>query len=94
MKTARLPDTDSIDELARFWDTHDLTDFEDQLEEVAEPVFRYGQKGITVPLAPEEIEAAQQVARSEGSDLAGLLHGWIIEKLNEVLRTRQPGEAK
>ncbi len=94
MKTARLPDTDSIEELARFWDTHDLTDFEDQLEEIAEPVFRYGQKGIHVPLAPEEIEAAERVARSEGSDLAGLLHGWIAEKLNEVLRSRQPSDAK
>ncbi len=94
MKSTRLPETDSIEELARFWDTHDLTDFEDQLEEIAEPVFRYGQKGVTVPLAPEEIEAAERVARSEGSDLAGLLHGWIVEKLNEVLRTRRPSEAR
>ncbi len=94
MKTTRLPDTDSIDELARFWDTHDLTDFEDQLDEIAEPVFRYGQKGILVPLASDEIEAAERVARSEGSDLAGLLHGWIVEKLDEVRRIRQPSETK
>ena len=39
MKTSKLPRTDSIHELAKFWDTHDLTDFEDELEEVAEPVF-------------------------------------------------------
>ncbi len=94
MKTTRLPDTDSIEELARFWDTHDLTDFEDQLEEVAEPVFRYGQKGINVPLAPEEIEAAERVARSGGSDPAALPHDWIVEKLNETLRRPQPSEAK
>jgi len=30
---------DSIEKLAEFWDTHDLTDFEDELEEVTEPVF-------------------------------------------------------
>ena len=35
----RLPTTDSIRELANFWDTHDLTDFDDQLEEITEPVF-------------------------------------------------------
>ena len=35
----QLPKTDSIDELAEFWDTHDLTDFEEELEEVPEPVF-------------------------------------------------------
>jgi hypothetical protein len=37
--TNSMPQTDSIQELARFWDTHDLTDFEDELEEVTEPVF-------------------------------------------------------
>ena len=35
----RIPNTDSIEELARFWDSHDLTDFENQMEEVSEPVF-------------------------------------------------------
>jgi hypothetical protein len=25
--------------LSEFWDSHDLTDFEDELEEAAEPVF-------------------------------------------------------
>lgn len=35
----RIPKTDSIQELAAFWDTHDLADFEDELEEVTEPVF-------------------------------------------------------
>jgi len=29
MKTEALPQTDSIQELAEFWDKHDLTDFED-----------------------------------------------------------------
>jgi hypothetical protein len=35
----KLPNTDSIEELARFWDTHDLTDFEEDLVEVGAPVF-------------------------------------------------------
>ena len=42
MKKSKLPKTDSIQELAEFWDTHDLTDFEEELEEVAEPVFMRG----------------------------------------------------
>src|SRR5438105_3348974 len=39
MKTEALPQTDSIQELAQFWDTRDVTDFENELEEVTEPVF-------------------------------------------------------
>jgi hypothetical protein len=48
MKKSKLPKTDSIQELAEFWDAHDLTDFEEELEEVAEPVFVRG-AAIKVP---------------------------------------------
>jgi len=34
-----LPQTNSIVVLAAFWDEHDVTDFEVELEEVSEPVF-------------------------------------------------------
>jgi hypothetical protein len=38
-KNQMIPRTDSIEELARFWDTPDLTEFKDELEEVVEAVF-------------------------------------------------------
>jgi len=38
MNNPKIPETDSIQELAQFWDTHDLTDFEDELEEVRDPM--------------------------------------------------------
>ena len=46
MRKQQIPETDSIEELAAFWDTHDLTDFEDQLEEVTELVFVRGKLSI------------------------------------------------
>jgi hypothetical protein len=49
-----IPQTDSIQELARFWDTHEITDFEDQLEVVEEPVF---QREAMVNVRPEPQEA-------------------------------------
>ena len=55
MKRTNIPQTDSIQELAHFWDTHDLTDFEDKLEEVGESVFER-QIVISVRLEPEELE--------------------------------------
>jgi len=36
---SKIPKTDSIEELAKFRDSHDLTEFEDGIEEVREPVF-------------------------------------------------------
>ena len=38
MSHPKLPQTDSIEELARFWDTPDLTDFEDELLDLREEV--------------------------------------------------------
>jgi len=50
MKARKTPSTDSIEELARFWDTHDLTEFDDQLEAVGDSVFkRAPSTAITVP---------------------------------------------
>jgi hypothetical protein len=40
MKSPKIPQMDSIEKLARFWDTHDLTDFEAQLEEITAPIFK------------------------------------------------------
>ena len=36
-----IPQTDSIQELAQFWDTHDLTDFEGQLARLEEVMNRF-----------------------------------------------------
>jgi hypothetical protein len=50
MNTDKLPQTALIQELAQFWDRHELTDFEDELEEVTEPVFvgKIGEKAESI----------------------------------------------
>ncbi len=81
MKTRRLPQTDSIQELARFWDTHDLTDFEDQLEEVSQPVFER-QTVIPLNLEPKEAKAVRKIAKAKGIADAELIRGWVREKIH------------
>ena len=45
----KIPEIDSMRELAEFWDTHDVTELADELVEVAEPVFaRRPTKGVTI----------------------------------------------
>ena len=80
MKTEALPQTDSIQELAQFWDTHDLTDFEEQLEEVTEPVF---ERRTVIPLNLEsaEAEAVKKLAEAKGIADAELIRGWVREKI-------------
>ena len=80
MNSPKLPQTDSIQKLAQFWDTHDLTDFEDQLEEVTDAVFER-KTTVPVPLQPDELEVVQDLANSKGIDSADLIREWILERI-------------
>jgi predicted DNA binding CopG/RHH family protein len=81
MNQPTIPQTDSIQELARFWDTHDLTDFEDQLEEVSEPVFER-EMTVQVHLKAQEAEAVKEVARLRGMSYGDLIQEWVLEKIH------------
>jgi predicted phosphatase len=81
MKKKKIPDTDSIQELAHFWDTHDLTDFEDQLEEVNEKVFE-PITDLKIHLEPDEAESVRQIARSKGISYVELIKEWVLEKIH------------
>jgi predicted DNA binding CopG/RHH family protein len=80
MKKQQLLQTDSIEELARFWDTHDLTEFEDQLEEVTEPVFDW-ETAVTIRLQPQEVKVIRKVAALRGVPETDLIYQWVREKL-------------
>ena len=80
MNTSKLPRTDSIEELARFWDAHDLTDFDDELEEVAEPVFARGNV-VRVHFDSKDAETLRHVAELQGVDSAALIREWVLERL-------------
>lgn len=75
-----LPQIDSIEALAEFWDTHDLTSFEDELEEVDEPVFRR-ETAVTIRLQPEEAQAVHELAALKGVHDTELIYEWVREKL-------------
>ena len=81
MSEKRLPQTDSIQELARFWDSHDLMDYEDSLEEAGEPVF---DRATTVQfrLLPEEVDALKRMAHARGIDYTELIREWVAEKVH------------
>src|SRR5438552_18623004 len=86
MKKRTLPKTDSIQKLAEFWDTHDLTDFEEQLCEVGEPVFArvagsMRSSGIQVPLRSREAKAVERIAHAKGLSPQQLLRQWVLQRL-------------
>lgn len=95
VRKTRLPHTDSIEELARFWDTRDLTDFEEDLEEADEPVFvRSKGASLSIDLRPTEAQHLTRIARSKGVTEAAVLRQWIVERLhNASSKSRLPSKA-
>ena len=80
MKKSKMPRTDSIQELAEFWDTHDLADYEADLVEVDKPVF-VRRTAIKVPLEMKEAEAVEQMAQAQGVSREELVRTWVLQKL-------------
>ena len=74
MNNPKIPHIYLIEELARFWDTHDLTDFSDDLESVEALVFeRAAETVVTIHLPPREVEAVRHIAKSKGVGHADLI---------------------
>ena len=91
MKYQGIPNTDSIEELAQFWDTHDLTDFQGQLEEVRRPVFRRRKESrVAIALTPKEAHDLKRLAESEGTQESKLVRNWVRQKLRESSLHKPP----
>lgn len=75
-----LPKTDSISELAEFWQGHDVTDFENELEEVATPAFRQVDQ-LQVRLSMSDARALHSKARQAHLSEGELVSQWVHERL-------------
>lgn len=81
MNKQRLPKTDSIHELAGFWDSHDITDFEDELEEVDERVFERKTR-ISIHLESGDADALRAKANARGVADSELIREWVLERIH------------
>ena len=85
--------SDSIEELAKFWDTHDVTDFEDQMEEVSAPLFvRRKESTVAIALSPKEAQELKRLAEAEGVKETKLVQGWVREKLRTSSLKKPPNK--
>ena len=83
MNTNKFPQSDSIQELAQFWDTHDVTDFEDDLEEVTEAVFDR-ETTVMIHLSSEDAVVVNEIAKAKGLNDAELIREWVVEKVHSL----------
>jgi hypothetical protein len=83
-RPSRIPMFASIEEEAAFWDTHSVTEFEDELEDMTGKiafVVRRPDDGIRLLFDEETISALTERARAENTDPTMLVQRWIRERL-------------
>jgi predicted DNA binding CopG/RHH family protein len=87
---SRIPTFDTVEEEAAFWDTHDLIEFEDELEVVTDVKFVKAKpkKTITVRLEPDMLSALTKEARERGIGPSTLARMWILEHLRREQKAK------
>ncbi|HIK12391.1 MAG TPA: hypothetical protein IGS52_19380 [Oscillatoriaceae cyanobacterium M33_DOE_052] len=80
MNSKVIPQSDSIQELANFWDSHDLTDFESDLSEVTEKVFQRDDL-VQIQLPKQDLENIKKMAKSKGIDYTDLIREWVLTQV-------------
>lgn len=87
----KIPKFKSDKEAAEFWETHNATDYLDELEEVkveVSPELRRRvveraelKKPVTLRLEPSQVEVAKQIARKKSIPYQTLLRMWIAKAI-------------
>lgn len=76
----------SYKEEAKWWDSHDITDFEDETEDV-EIIFDLEKprtETLVVRLQKDLKNRIKKIAQSKGLNVSTLARMWILEKLQAI----------
>lgn len=83
---ATVPKMKTDEEIAEFWDTHSLADYDEDLEVVENLEFVKPEKQIvSVRLDRKDIKTLKTIARKKGLGHSTLARILIKEKLNELI---------
>ena len=78
-----VPEFQSREEEAAFWDTHDVTDYLDELRPIRVRFAPNLSAGMTVRLDPGDREALGKIAAEREVDPSTLVRMWIKERLRD-----------
>ena len=73
-ETKQIPEMNSYEEIAEFWDTHSLADYWDQTEGADFEVSPDARRRYLVAVDPELLKRAQKLARMRGLSTESLVN--------------------
>lgn len=81
--SGRIPEFTSREGEAAFWDTHDITDYTDELPEVHAHFAKPHSHGLTVQLDADTLTELRRQARAKSIGPTTLARMWILEHLQQ-----------
>ena len=91
---SRIPIFSSIEEEAEFWDTHDVTDYWDEMKPVKVRFAKNLSQGLTIRLDLDTTIKLRSEAAKKGIGPTTLVRMWVIERLQEHQRTKKRAALK
>ena len=79
-----IPEFATREKEAEFWDTHDFTDYWDDLKPVKVVASPNLTSSFRVPLDGKTLTQICQYANANGVDVGTLLRMWILERLQDA----------
>jgi CopG antitoxin of type II toxin-antitoxin system len=78
-----IPEFATIEEEAKFWDTHSTADYEDEFKPVRVRFGRRLSSGVTIRLDPDTLQKLRALAQERGIGPTTLIRMWVLERLKE-----------
>jgi predicted glycoside hydrolase/deacetylase ChbG (UPF0249 family) len=90
----QVPRFSSREEEARFWDTHDISDYWDGMKPVRVRFAKQLSQGITVRFDPKTLTQLRLAANKRGIGPTTLVRMWVLEHLEGEKTPGRPKRAK
>lgn len=82
-KKRRIPEFKNREEEAKFWDTHSIADYMDEMKPVKVRAAQKLTEGLTIQFNRETVTKLRQRAQRRGLGPTQLARMWILEKLQQ-----------
>lgn len=89
-RVSSISQSRTLEEMAEFWDTHSLADFEDQTYEV-EMTFDPSARRSLVGIEPELMQELRLIAKERQVTTQTLVNVWLRQRVDQV--TQHPAAA-
>ena len=83
-RKSRIPVFKNREQAARWFDTHDMADYQDEFKTVRAQLAKNLSQGITIRLDPQTLAEVRARARQKGIGPTTLIRMWIMERLTRA----------